>query len=286
WILHVHPEGYVYFYNPRLRIVTDEDVRLPDTYDAVMRNCRQYPVSMLNDDMEVHLNGLPPEDTASFNLVANHKHCIASYDLHEVTDSNVSALSLPNLNRRRRLYYSHLQSHPSHVPTATSERATREAVDALTWFHTDNLISGSKSTVPFSNVECQELLRLLREKHAGENSAGRIVFLAWLLREITRFRDAEDYGQHTLSQWLDRRKFPTHLKTSPVLDRDPKHWNLLVEITSSVACFGIPSTYLGHIEAASEYQGRLSNVQDNWDGYINRLVKEYSDFLLIVRLTR
>jgi len=34
----------------------------------------------------------------------------------------------------------------------------------------------------------------------------------------------------------------------------------------------------------SEYRGRLANVQQNWEKYIERLVREYSHFLLIVSL--
>ena len=35
-------------------------------------------------------------------------------------------------------------------------------------------------------------------------------------------------------------------------------------------------------QMTSEYRGRLSNVQKNWESYIERLVREYSHFLLIV----
>lgn len=172
------------------------------------------------------------------------------------------------VNRHRRLYWNYLQTHPCHV--AAPKRALGEAVDCLTWFHvrnpdvycfvgtdkpfclqTDNLISGLRSTVPFSKTECEDLLRILRDtsgklsRHCfsvidsytrevsdkKEFSVGRTVFLAWLLREI-----------------------------------------------------GIPYPYLAHVKASSEYRGRLANVQHNWDEYTQRLVREYSEFLLIVRV--
>jgi len=45
--------------------------------------------------------------------------------------------------------------------------------------------------------------------------------------------------------------------------------------------FGIPLTYLSHVRKSSEYRGRLANVQQNWENYIDRLVREYAHFLLI-----
>lgn len=46
--------------------------------------------------------------------------------------------------------------------------------------------------------------------------------------------------------------------------------------------FSIPWTYLAHVKNSSEYRGRLVSVQRNWEAYIERLVQEYSHFLLIV----
>lgn len=58
-------------------------------------------------------------------------------------------------------------------------RALEDVSDALTWFYvkkipylvilhlifrqTDNLVSGSRSTVPFSKAECEELSRIVAE---------------------------------------------------------------------------------------------------------------------------
>jgi len=39
--------------------------------------------------------------------------------------------------------------------------------------------------------------------------------------------------------------------------------------------------YLSHVRKSSEYRGRLANVQQNWEHYIERLVREYAHFLLI-----
>ena len=70
------------------------------------------------------------------------------------------------------MYWNYLERHPNHVPLPPN--AEQEARDALAWFHLgepffpglspashsilDNLKSGTRSTVPFSKQECEDLL--------------------------------------------------------------------------------------------------------------------------------
>jgi hypothetical protein len=74
----------------------------------------------------------------------------------------------------------------------------------------------------------------------------------------------------------------------------------LLNLINSFLFFGIPKTYQAHVKVthfpyqlctadqpgsfqiASQYQGRLTNMQQNWEQYVERLVREYSHFLLIV----
>jgi len=220
------------------------------------------------------------QGTASLFLVINHKHCVASYDLREVKDDNVCLLDPNTLNRRRRPYWNYLWNHPSHIPTPA--RAIPDASDALTWYFTDNLISGSRSLAPFSKTECEDLSKVLRQmsEPCNDSSVAKTVFLAWLLREVCSFRDSENYGQFTqkTSQALREAKKlpPGHSK------RRPPPWILpIIQLIIKLFFFGIPSTYYGHVKSSSEYRGRLANVQQNWEKYIERLVREYSHFLLI-----
>ena len=47
-------------------------------------------------------------------------------------------------------------------------------------------------------------------------------------------------------------------------------------------CFGIPQTYLAHIKTASEFRGHLAGLRESWQSYTRQLVREYSDFILVV----
>lgn len=143
---------------------------------------------------------------------------------------------------------------------------------------TDNLNTGARSVVPFSKHECEDLLRILND--AREASVSRTVFLSWVSREIWSFRDAERYGRYTRRQSNDlraarKRPGPESVPAPPIYIRLP------LDFVVYFCFFGIPSTYLAHVKDASEYHGRLSNVQLRWERYIDRIVQEYQDFLLI-----
>jgi hypothetical protein len=97
------------------------------------------------------------------------------------------------------------------------------------------------------------------------------------------FRVTECYGQDTYRQWDEHyaEKIPTGpLPSAPLSGYIRIPLNFII----SALFFSIPNSYLEHIKAVSQYHGRLSTVQEIWDQYTRRIVKEYQDFLLIVRL--
>jgi hypothetical protein len=95
WMLTSN-KGWIYFSNPSLKVVTDQDIRDDAIFSSISNSISSYPLSELGDKMEVFLmqlfvgTGLP-----SFNLVINHKHCIASYVSQQVQDKNFHSLA-PN----------------------------------------------------------------------------------------------------------------------------------------------------------------------------------------------
>ena len=84
WQLKCHPNGAIYFYSNELKVVTDEDIRDPEIYQSVMNKCSLYPLSELEDEMEVYLHSSSVEVDSSFNMAINHQLCLASYNLNEV----------------------------------------------------------------------------------------------------------------------------------------------------------------------------------------------------------
>ncbi|KAJ7699949.1 hypothetical protein B0H17DRAFT_925996, partial [Mycena rosella] len=280
WQLNVHPQGWIYFSNPSFK-----DIRLPEVYEALYDHAtRLNPIDAADEGIEMHLQVAkelsgPSDGRGVLSLAINHTHCIASYSLEDVKDWETLQRDPHKLNRRRRLYWNFLWNHPSHV--ALPSQALPEASDALIWYMTDNLISGQRSVVPFSKLECRDLAEVLKDlaNPCYNTSAAKTVFVSWLLREVCSFRDSEQYGVRTLKEADALRK---ELKFTPsTLNRPPPFVLALLNLIIRVFFFGIPFIYLSHIRSASQYRGRLSNVQQNWEHYIERLVREYVHFLLI-----
>lgn len=115
----------------------------------------------------------------------------------------------------------------------------------------------------------------------NDKSVAKIVFLSWFLREVCSFRDAEKYGLYTQKEIheLERERQRSSIPTPNL----PSAFFLpVVNFVMNFILFGIPKTYLAHVKRSFEYRGRLAAVQANWERYIERLVREYSHFLLIV----
>lgn len=145
-------QGGVYFHNPSLKIVTDQDMRQPRLLQLMEETAKLYPSSNLSENMEIQISSFQKDKIHwETNLAINHKHCVASSNFDDVSDSNVGFLEpvrrqsisilLENrrwikamtVNRCRRLYWTFLNNHPVHVPTPA--RALQDASDALTWFY-------------------------------------------------------------------------------------------------------------------------------------------------------
>lgn len=107
------------------------------------------------------------------------------------------------------------------------------------------------------------------------------LILSSLTTQKASFRDAESYGQHTAKalQAMQESRAPS---SSHMIQERQQFAQSVIRFIINVIFFTIPWTYLAHVKTSSEYRGRLSGVQKNWEAYIERLVREYSDFLLIV----
>ncbi|KXN86396.1 hypothetical protein AN958_10258 [Leucoagaricus sp. SymC.cos] len=244
----------------------------------------------LEDSMEMHFfaQGLKivssEQIPTNFILFIDHSRCIGYYeDEIDLAANKVMEVDPVRSIRRARLYWNYVWNHPVHIPTP--ERAVTEALDILTWFYTDNLISGHKSTVPFAKSECEDLLRIVHQLSDSKygHAPARTVFLSWILRESYKYRDAEQHGRHTAKEFQSYQA-----SKGPQPEPLPQ-----LSITTSLLqfliirglFFGIPNTYYMHVKLTSEYRGRLSSVQSNWEKYVDRLVREYSHFLLILPAT-
>ncbi|KAJ3992815.1 hypothetical protein F5050DRAFT_1578843 [Lentinula boryana] len=285
WKVFVHPQGSVYFSNGQ--IVVDQDVRDSEVLDGIQCGASFMGLDSWDSEgsereIEVQLN-INSKGECNFALFVNHSHCIAAYAYDKARNEAVRDMDPETLNRRRRLYWNFMWTHPAH--RRCPARAVPDACDSLAWFYADNLISGAGSVVPFSKEECEELLKRVKEFELPcyENSSAKTSFLSWLLREICSFRNAEMYGQLTRKEFSDRRqdKLTQHKAHSNSSNRPANFMIPVLHLIINTVFFGIPYSYMRLVKQSFEYRGRLAGMQASWETYIERLVREYSHFLLI-----
>lgn len=53
WTIHIHPQGWIYFSSPKQRLVTDEDIRIPEVYHNVEEYLSTYSLENIDENMEI-----------------------------------------------------------------------------------------------------------------------------------------------------------------------------------------------------------------------------------------
>ncbi|KAH8988605.1 hypothetical protein EDB92DRAFT_1871486 [Lactarius akahatsu] len=230
--------------------------------------------------MELLVPHDPQPDEHMFSLIVNHESSMAGYSPKDVK-------VFEGIDPDHGCTWNYLERHPNHFPLPST--VEQEAKDALAWFYLGtsffpplgqrqvltlsqtNLKNGSRSTVPFSKHECEDLLRVISRisSDSRDCSPGRTSFFSWLLKVVWSSRVSEQYGQQTYTQWNDH--YVERIPSGP-LPSAPFPEYIQVPLTF---------LYLEHIKVVSQYHGRLATVQDIWDKYTRQIVKEYQDFLLI-----
>ncbi|KAH9939883.1 hypothetical protein B0H21DRAFT_893784 [Amylocystis lapponica] len=271
WTVYVHPRGWIYFRNDEYNVVTDEDIRNPAVFFRIDNYCHE-GVSKPPDGMEVYLLGT---SDPSFNLLVDHKQCMAVYGKEDTKAEK----TISNVLRSRLLYWGFLKRHPVHVPI--TKGAYSEAVDAIKFYYFENLTHGLRSIAPFSKVECEDLLRLLDagKVQFSDISPVTTTLVAWVLQEIYSFRRADTYGHLTYSQLNQVREASVRPLQKNI--RLPLFLDLIMTLVINGLLFGIPKTYLEHVKNASVFHDRLSSLQESWEKYYEQLTREYSDFILV-----
>ncbi|EJD53546.1 hypothetical protein AURDEDRAFT_52983 [Auricularia subglabra TFB-10046 SS5] len=275
WALMTHPSGWIYFVNSALNVVTDDDIRDPAVLAVLSVQTNNLPA--LPAGCEVHLHS-----KAFLTMFVNHARALSGYSLEVVHGPYADNMDPESLLRLRRLYWSFLQQHPCHMPLPP--HAEDELLEALTNFRTENIMFDQLSPSPFSDSELDSLLNLL-STYRG-NSPAKTSFVAWVLRRISSHREASSYGRYT-RKFYDDLMLSKQSQLSTVQD-SPRTRNRVLDAVSDflmvVSLWSVPSSYLNHVRSAIAYRGRLAAVQKRWEAYIGKLVKEWNDFNLVVRL--
>ena len=111
-----------------------------------------------------------------------------------------------------------------------------------------------------------------------------ISHLSLLRNSLGSSRVSEQHGRHTYAQWKDH--YAERIPSGPLPSAPfPGYIQVPLTFVINAFFFSIPKLYLEQIKVVSQYHGRLDTVRDIWDKYTRQIVKDYQDFLLIVRAT-
>lgn len=277
--MYIHPRGWVYFRSEEYKIVFDEDIRVPETLERITSICIKENLSLLSGGQEFCIAGF--NSNSALYLVIDHTQCTARYgfELSSATQP-IHNIPLSRVLRHRQRYWHFVSQHPTHV--SVPQDMLMYTVDIIKSYYFDNLTQGTKSTVPFTKAECEELLRILDVPHyntSDRNMVSTNMFIAWILRETYSFRRAERYGALTFQQTEMHRQ--STLRPHFVWQSSSRTSRNCLWILINGPLFGIPYSYLENVQRASEFQGRLSSLHQAWQTYTDQLTKEYSDFILV-----
>ncbi|KAF9813674.1 hypothetical protein IEO21_05445 [Rhodonia placenta] len=279
WAMYIHPRGWVYFRCDEYKVVVDEDIRVPETLERITSICMKENLALLSDGQELCIVGFN-SDSALY-LAVDHTQCTAEYGLEfsSVTQP-IRDISLSRVLRRRQLYWNFVSRHPTHVSVPPD--TFMYTVDIVKSYYLDNLTQGTKSTVPFTKAECEELLpsHVCSYNSSDRNMVSTNILIAWILRETCNVRRAERYGVRTFQQTEINRQSAS--RSHSVWQSSSRMSPSCLWILINGPLFGIPHSYLEHVQRASEFQGRLSSLHQAWETYTDQLMKEYSDFIPVV----
>ncbi|KAH7922566.1 hypothetical protein BV22DRAFT_1017033 [Leucogyrophana mollusca] len=255
WVEHALPHGLRYFVHPRIHATTDVDLRNLKSLDDVMATIDTSGIAPEGCEMWVRegpvrrqgfrRTKIPSEPVVSW---VDHRARRISSEVPGV-NAQVGAREDERLDDEYR-YWSFVESHPAHVILPQS--AQREATDALHWSYTDRLLAHPQPVPPpFTQDECQELLRLLTnfngEHNSHESSTVQTRMIARILLRVVHWRQVHFRPHKPLPRDVPHAQ-PTR-KRVPV-------GRTIVDILVGILCLGIPLLFVdraryNHIDAES-----------------------------------
>ncbi|KAI6000178.1 hypothetical protein F5J12DRAFT_724187, partial [Pisolithus orientalis] len=156
-------------------------------------------------------------------------------------------------------YWSYVKTHPAHV--VLSQGSQQEAVDVLHWSYTDQLLAHPQLIqLPFSQEECQELLRLLNgEAGTFPFSSTCLIFFSTDLSQQSTLLYTHMVAHILLhaAHWHQVNFRPHKLLPQDIITAHTLRQNLMlhmvVEILIGILCLGIPFLFVDQTRYSSHF---------------------------------
>ncbi|KAI6159934.1 hypothetical protein EDD17DRAFT_869555 [Pisolithus thermaeus] len=252
WYEYVLPHGIRYFGNPEKRATTDLDLRsharleeVERIMESAMENVaeRQVPDGCEMWIRRSHkVSGWSRKKGATMgDLVVfwvDHRYRRILNDVP--TDDGAVSGEDDRLDDEYR-YWSYVEMHPAHV--VLSQGSRQEAADALHWSYTDRLLAHPQPIQPpFSQEECQELLRLLDDP-SQQSTLSYTRMVARVLLRAAHWRQVNFRPHKPLPRDIIVAHTP---RQTPML-------RTAVEILIGILCLGIPFLFVDRARYSGHY---------------------------------
>lgn len=124
WTSYTHPRGWLYFRHGQRRIVTDEDVRLPEVYANLSRPCSElHPFGDIPTDCEVHILSSTPG--RRMTILVDHGQCHAT-PLGDASESHDDLVPPTSVSARKPRIFLRKSSSCNELLSATPTKTVLE----------------------------------------------------------------------------------------------------------------------------------------------------------------
>ncbi|KAF8885753.1 hypothetical protein BD779DRAFT_1673485 [Infundibulicybe gibba] len=170
WTEYLLPDESVYYVHQTYQVVTDVDLSDGELLDVVMAYLENHG-DVIPHGQEFWLQDVGPRGGGFVPLrcLVDHTKQSVMFDSLREADGGCERHRIHHGCRDDRLdvkyrYWSFMESHPAH--TSLPLGAHQDAMDALSWASTDELLPSHRSApAPFTREECQSLTALLQPIH-------------------------------------------------------------------------------------------------------------------------
>ncbi|KAI0312517.1 hypothetical protein OF83DRAFT_642465 [Amylostereum chailletii] len=169
WQIHRLPVSPPYFSHPKLRIVTDVNLRHLNALQTLCASLDHGTAALPPPGWELWIPTLAVSNTQPDRFPGqawiHHGDRRISDTLPPPDDASFASETEEELEMERR-YWAFVETHPAHFVLPGG--AFSEAMDVLKWSYTDSLkSSGSPSAAAFTREECRELMAMLLSSEDG-----------------------------------------------------------------------------------------------------------------------
>ncbi|KDQ16429.1 hypothetical protein BOTBODRAFT_186485 [Botryobasidium botryosum FD-172 SS1] len=278
WVIHAHPNGWVYFSCPARSLVTDLDIRDHAMLRLVEQRVQGYPntFGVLSQATNSPIDWFIDMETGVEIYCVDHSRKRMALPPFKGLASDARDLTWNEEKLSKERYWNYFKNHPSHHPLP--DGAAYLALLALRSNCVGSLVYADNSLDPFAPQECQRLIELL-DSLSNDDTTPKNVLVSYILERVAAHTFDTGFGGHARAAFEDRK---THL--SPTEPRGLKKWFMYFCIY--IVFLGVPNSYIQPIQEALRTGAGVGAYAEQlkgeiWESYAQRVVEEWGDFILV-----